>query len=364
MPEQPGPIMRAFRRFLRWRCGHAGSRSSSRWACSGRALRHALRAAAILPVIRPARAARRPAAARERVDLRDPRRLGRVWTSSSRTTRTSTTGAPMSGRAPSASTCRSMSSSRTTFSPSSWLSPRGWQQRERVKAKLEHALATEFPERRRAGLSAGIGPAGRMAAAIPGERTGAGPGARDRVQGRAEHRGSAPGAENVNYNWMEPARTIRIRVDQDQARLLGLSSQDLAQALNTVVSGVTATADAQRDLSRRRAGSRLRRAAHVAVDDPDASGAAAERADRSAEPDRLGRLRPGISHCLAPGPAADGDGAGRCRARHAGRDGRAGAGAEDRGAQCQPAERLPYRASAERSRRATRRRRRSPPSCR
>jgi multidrug efflux pump subunit AcrB len=40
---------------------------------------------------------------------------------------------------------------------------------------------------------------------------------------------------------MEPARTVRIRVDQDQTRLLGLSSQDLAQALNMVVSGVTAT---------------------------------------------------------------------------------------------------------------------------
>src|SRR5690348_10982779 len=40
---------------------------------------------------------------------------------------------------------------------------------------------------------------------------------------------------------MEPARTVRIRVDQDQARLLGLSSQDLALALNTVVSGVTST---------------------------------------------------------------------------------------------------------------------------
>jgi multidrug efflux pump subunit AcrB len=40
---------------------------------------------------------------------------------------------------------------------------------------------------------------------------------------------------------MQPARTVRIRVDQDQARLLGLSSQDLAQSLNTVVSGITAT---------------------------------------------------------------------------------------------------------------------------
>jgi multidrug efflux pump subunit AcrB len=52
---------------------------------------------------------------------------------------------------------------------------------------------------------------------------------------------SVSDARNVNYNWMEPARTVRIRVDQDQARLLGLSSQDLAQALNTVVSGITAT---------------------------------------------------------------------------------------------------------------------------
>jgi multidrug efflux pump subunit AcrB len=57
----------------------------------------------------------------------------------------------------------------------------------------------------------------------------------------AQQVASAPGAENVNYNWMEPARTIRIRVDQDQARLLGLSSQQLAVSLNAVVSGVTAT---------------------------------------------------------------------------------------------------------------------------
>jgi multidrug efflux pump len=47
--------------------------------------------------------------------------------------------------------------------------------------------------------------------------------------------------EKVNYDWIEPARTLQIRVDQDEARLLGLSSQDLAQALSTVVSGATVT---------------------------------------------------------------------------------------------------------------------------
>lgn len=40
---------------------------------------------------------------------------------------------------------------------------------------------------------------------------------------------------------LEPARTVHIRVDQDQARLLGLSSENLSQALNTVVSGITST---------------------------------------------------------------------------------------------------------------------------
>src|SRR5271165_1638072 len=40
---------------------------------------------------------------------------------------------------------------------------------------------------------------------------------------------------------MDPPRTIRIRVDQDQARLMGLNSQDLAVSLDTVVSGITAT---------------------------------------------------------------------------------------------------------------------------
>jgi multidrug efflux pump len=40
---------------------------------------------------------------------------------------------------------------------------------------------------------------------------------------------------------MGPARTIKIQVDQDQARLLGLNSQELALAVNAVVTGVTAT---------------------------------------------------------------------------------------------------------------------------
>jgi len=117
---------------------------------------------------------------------------------------------------------------------------KGLEQRERVKAKLEHVLAAEFP-----------GLVGRVYPLELGPPVGwpvqyrvSGP-AVEQVRAIAfrvaQEIGATPGAANVNYNWMEPARTVRIRVDQDQARLLGLSSQNLAQALNTVLSGVAAT---------------------------------------------------------------------------------------------------------------------------
>ena len=53
--------------------------------------------------------------------------------------------------------------------------------------------------------------------------------------------GATAGVRNVNFDWVEPARVMRIRIDQDQARQLGLSSQDVALALNGVVTGNTVT---------------------------------------------------------------------------------------------------------------------------
>jgi multidrug efflux pump subunit AcrB len=50
---------------------------------------------------------------------------------------------------------------------------------------------------------------------------------------------SNPQAERVNFDWIEPAREVRIRVDQDEARQLGLSSEALASVLNTVISGAS-----------------------------------------------------------------------------------------------------------------------------
>lgn len=57
----------------------------------------------------------------------------------------------------------------------------------------------------------------------------------------AQIMGSHASVQKVNFNWVEPARMVKIRVDQDQARLLGLSSQDLSQSINAVVTGTTVT---------------------------------------------------------------------------------------------------------------------------
>ncbi|OYW67661.1 MAG: ACR family transporter, partial [Bosea sp. 12-68-7] len=50
-----------------------------------------------------------------------------------------------------------------------------------------------------------------------------------------------PHTDQVNFDWIEPSRELRLRVDQDEARRLGLSSQALAAIVNTVVSGTVVT---------------------------------------------------------------------------------------------------------------------------
>lgn len=52
---------------------------------------------------------------------------------------------------------------------------------------------------------------------------------------------SHPGADRVHFDWIEPARQLRIAVDQNQARRLGLTSQSLAAILQTAVSGAPIT---------------------------------------------------------------------------------------------------------------------------
>ena len=53
--------------------------------------------------------------------------------------------------------------------------------------------------------------------------------------------GKSPNARNINFDWNEPSKVVRVEVDQDRARALGISSQALSQTINSVLSGTTVT---------------------------------------------------------------------------------------------------------------------------
>ena len=117
---------------------------------------------------------------------------------------------------------------------------KGLAERERVRARLEQALAERFPAVVGRVYPLELGPP----VGWPVKYRVSGPNLtrlREIALQVAEVLGSTPDVRNVNFDWIEPARTVRIRIDQEQARQLGLSSQDVATALNAVVSGATAT---------------------------------------------------------------------------------------------------------------------------
>jgi multidrug efflux pump subunit AcrB len=64
---------------------------------------------------------------------------------------------------------------------------------------------------------------------------------REFAQQLAAKIGSHPLLEDIGFNWMEPARVVKLEVLQDKARQLGVTSAAIAQTLNSVVGGATVT---------------------------------------------------------------------------------------------------------------------------
>ena len=57
-----------------------------------------------------------------------------------------------------------------------------------------------------------------------------------------------PGTANVQFDWDEPStRSIHLEIDQDKARVLGLTSRDVADAVNLALSGQAVTQYRERD---------------------------------------------------------------------------------------------------------------------
>jgi multidrug efflux pump subunit AcrB len=112
--------------------------------------------------------------------------------------------------------------------------------RERLRTKLEQFLADQFPSAIARVSALELGPP----VGWPVQYRVSGPDAskvREIAFKVAQLIAANPKAEKINFDWIEPSRQVRIRVDQDEARVLGLSSQALAAVLNTVVSGTSVT---------------------------------------------------------------------------------------------------------------------------
>lgn len=112
--------------------------------------------------------------------------------------------------------------------------------RERLQARLESLLAEEFPNAVARVYPLELGPPVgwplqyRVLGPDPNQ-------VRDIALRLAQVVGTAPEARRINFDWMETARTLRVRIDQDEARRLGLSSAAVAAMLDATVSGTAVT---------------------------------------------------------------------------------------------------------------------------
>jgi multidrug efflux pump subunit AcrB len=112
--------------------------------------------------------------------------------------------------------------------------------RERLRTRLEHFFADELPSAITRVSPLELGPP----VGWPVQYRVSGPDVsviREISFNLARIIASNPATGKVAFDWIEPARQVRILVDQNEARLLGLSSQALASVLNTVLSGTSVT---------------------------------------------------------------------------------------------------------------------------
>jgi multidrug efflux pump subunit AcrB len=114
--------------------------------------------------------------------------------------------------------------------------------RERLQARLEQLLAEESP-----GVVSRISPL-ELGPPVgwPVQYRVSGPDmdqVRDIAFDLAQVMASDPDARRINFDWNEPARQLRVQVNQDEARRLGLSSASLAAVLNAAVTDSTEMRD-------------------------------------------------------------------------------------------------------------------------
>ena len=129
--------------------------------------------------------------------------------------------------------------------------------RDRLHARLEKVFAEQFPDAVGRVYPLELGPPVgwpvqyRVSGPDPEQLRATALRVAQTIAGHADTR-------NINYDWMEPKRQLRVRIDQDQARLLGLSSQSLAADAGRICRRSDRHPGAGPYLPRRRRGARHR----------------------------------------------------------------------------------------------------------
>jgi multidrug efflux pump subunit AcrB len=117
---------------------------------------------------------------------------------------------------------------------------KGIAEREIVRARLQKALDTEFASLNTRIYPLELGPpvGWPLQYRVSGQTP---EGTRDAAFLVAQTIGQNPNTRLVNFDWNEPMKSLRVQVDQDRVRQLGVSSKSLAEALNAVTSGMAVT---------------------------------------------------------------------------------------------------------------------------
>lgn len=116
---------------------------------------------------------------------------------------------------------------------------KGTEARERLMSKLEAAIAAgSIPEARvrldrlNFGPPVGFPVQFRVVGTDPLKVREIGAQVRDIMR-------TVPAARDVQFDWNEQVKAVHLEVDQDRARVFGLSTQDISQTLQTLLSGAT-----------------------------------------------------------------------------------------------------------------------------
>ena len=177
--------------------------------------------------------------------------------------------------------------------------------RERLIVKLRGHSCRRFPLDPRQGRPPVPRPADRLAGADARHGSGPAGGAPHRRRGEGERFAADPLLGAVHDDWLEPVPAMKLVIDQDRARALGVTSQRIRQMLQATMSGAPLG-----DYPRRR-GDGVHRGARAGAKPPPAVGG-----QFRLYPDRFRRLRAAVAggqggagaragHRMAPRPSAD-----------------------------------------------------------